>query len=380
MAAFIIASCTQSTSTIPATLASLPTVTQIPTPDRVPTVIAATDTPLPPAPTATSATAPTPTPTSAAQVEPRIFIASERTNSIQVWQGEPPRFVTMIPVGRYPHNLSVSNNARWVAAANRWSNDISIVDTATLTETHRIRVGVAPHDLSWSPDDKRLYVTQEKEFFITVIDAENWTALDPIRVDSPQHDLAIAPDGREMWLTTIQYRGLLFVDLQKNEMVGQLRYFPHGSHDITFRPDVDEVWVTSSGFIRGPADTDPTIVIFDRASRQIKANQPFGQYPFHSVKKFRDGLFLPPNSETVWFSDRGLGGVIEVNVARREVVAEVKTGRAPFHLTFGPNGLLYVANHDDATFCVIDPQQHIVLHTVNVAPDPHGIVVIVAPP
>ncbi len=320
----------------------------------------------------TLTTTPMPTP------EPRIFLASERTNSIQVWQGEPPRFVTAVPVGRFPHNLSVSNDAHWVATANRASNDVSIVDAATLTETVRVRVGQAPHDLSWAPDDARLYVTQERDSFLSVIDSATWRMVEPVYLDTPQHDLAISPDGSQIWATTIRYRGLVIIDRATQQVIQRLAYFPHGSHDITFRPDANEVWVTSSGFIRTEADVDPHIVIFDYKSHQIKDNRPFGLYPFHSVKQFRDGLFLPKESDSIWYSDRGLGGVILISVPERKVLAEIKTGRAPFHLSFGPNGLLYVANHDDATFSVIDPQQRVVLHTVKVAPDPHGIVVTAA--
>lgn len=340
-----------------------------PTPTREATATAA------PAPTRGPATTPTPL-----LPEPRIFIASERTNTIQVWQGEPPRFLTAIPVGYFPHNISVSNDARWVATANRWSNDVSIIDPLTLTETARLRVGNSPHDLAWAPDDKRLYITQEKDFFISVIDTTLWKTTDLIRLDSPQHDLAISPDGGEIWATTIQYRGLLIIDRLTRKVIDQLKYFPHGSHDITFRPDVNEVWVTSSGFIRSDADIDPYVVIFDRTTHKLKASQPLGHYPFHSVKLFRDALFLPRNANTLWYSDRGLGGVIQVSVPERRVLTEIKTGAAPFHLSFGPNGLLYVANHDDATFSVIDPLKPQLLHTIRVAPDPHGIVVLAATP
>ena len=81
----------------------------------------------------------------------------------------------------------------------------------------------------------------------------------------------------------------------------------------------------------------------------------------------------------MWFSDRELGGVIEVSVKTHQVLASLKTGRAPFHLSYGPNGLLYVANHDDATFSVVDPLNLKVLETIHTAPDPHGIVVTAAP-
>ncbi len=358
-----------STPTRRPTHTSVPTWTPTPTlrPDSTATRAAAIA-------TATATATATAIPT-----EARIFIASERTNAVHVYQGEPPRFVTAIPVGNFPHNISVSNNARWVAVASRHNATVSIIDTQTLIETARVRVGSQPHDLSWAPDDKFIYVTQEAAEFISIIDTSDWRGVDLIRLDSPQHDLAISPDGNQIWATTIKYRGLVIIDRLKREVIDKLMYFPHGSHDITFRRDRNEVWVTSSGFIRSDADIDPYVVIFDYTTHQIKDLMPLGIYPFHSVKQFRDGLFLPPNGDTLWYSDRGARGLILVSAAQRKVLATIPTGVGPFHLSFGPTGLLYAINHDDATLSVIDPDKRELLHTLKVAADPHGVVVIAVP-
>jgi YVTN family beta-propeller protein len=309
-------------------------------------------------------------------IRPRIFVASEKTNTVEVFEDEPPRFVTSIPVGIFPHNISVSNDGRYVGVDDRHSDEISIIDTKTLTEVQRIHVGRQPHDLSWSPDDARIYVTQERDNFISIINTQTWKTAPPIRLDTPTHDLTISPDGKEIWATTIRYRGLVIMDTKTLTVTDRLAYFPHGSHDAYFVNNGSEVWVTSSGFIENASQADPNVVIFDAATRKIKTIQPMGEYPFHSVKQFRDGLFLPANSQEIWFSDRGLGGVILVDTNTRQVLASIKTGAAPFHLSFGPNGLLYVVNHDDSTFSVIDPTARQVLHTIPVGSDPHGIVVI----
>lgn len=329
------------------------------------------------APTETPAPTATPVPTPGP--EPRIFVASEYTNTVQVWQGEPPVLVTAVPVGSTPHNISASNSGRWIAASDRFSEQVSIIDSASLTEIKRVFTGRRPHDLAWSPDDSLLYVTQEDETFISVIDTSSWRVVSRIGVGTPQHDLAISPDGSEIWVTSFGYKGLIIVDraAQKREEV--LTRFDHGSHDITFLPQTGEAWATSSGFIASAAQVDPFVLIFDYKTRELKDGVPLGIYPFHSVKKFRDGMFLPPDADELWYSDRGLGGVIDVSVSQRKVLAEIKTGRSPFHISMGPNHLLYVANHDDSTMSVVDTAARALLHTVQVAGGPHGVVVIAAP-
>lgn len=358
-----------------AALAATPTNSpQPPTPTFVPT-----HTPEPSATatatnvSATAAPSPTPLP------QPRIFIASEQKNVVQVFEGDPPRLLKEIPVGHYPHNISVSNDSRYVGVGNRHSNEISVIDTKTLTEVVRIAVGRQPHDLSWAPDKPLLYVSQEQDSFITIIDTTTWKVQSRLVLDSPQHDLAISPDLKELWATTVRYRGILIINRETMTVTQRLAYFPHGSHDAYFTPDGREVWVTSSGFISHVSQADNNMVIFDAATRAIKTIVPLGEYPFHSIKRFRDGPFTPTSAKEWWFSDRTFGGIFLVNIETRQSVGTVKTGRSPFHLSFGPNGWLYVSNHDDATFSIVDPAARKVLATIPTAPDPHGIVVIAAP-
>jgi DNA-binding beta-propeller fold protein YncE len=317
---------------------------------------------------------------------PRIFIASEGYNGVEVWQGEPPQKIALIPSGGVTtHNLGVSNNARWVVSSNRYTGNVTVYDTQTLTVTAKIAVGPAPHDMAWSPDDTRLYISLESAPYIAVIDTATWKTLAPILVDTPTHDLTIITGGKEMWATGIKYRGLLFIDLEQNKLVSTYKYFPEGSHDAYYRPQDDEVWLSSSGFIGGPQDANPNIVIFDRATRKIKDTRPYGLYPFHSGKRFKDTVYFPKNdNEIMWFSDRGWspkvgrgkGGVLAIDVKSRQVVKYIPTGNGPFHISYGPNGWLYLINQDDSTLSVVDTDKMELVRTIKVAPSPHGVSVV----
>lgn len=317
---------------------------------------------------------------------PRIFIASEGLNGVEVWQGEPPQKLTVIPSGgTMTHNLGVSNSARWVVASNRYSGNVTIYDTQTLTTVAKIAVGPAPHDMAWLPDDSRLYISLEAAPYIAVIDTATWKTLPPILVDTPTHDLTIMPGGKEMWATGIKYRGLLFIDLEKNKLVDTYKYFPEGSHDAYYRPQEDEVWLSSSGFIGGPHDANPNIVILDRATRKIKDTRPYGLYPFHSGKRHKDTLYFPQNDDKVmWFSDRGwspkvgrgVGGVLAIDVKERKVIKSIPTGNGPFHISYGPNGWLYLINQDDSSLSIVDTERLELVRTIKVAPSPHGISVV----
>jgi YVTN family beta-propeller protein len=360
------------TPTIPA-----PAPTNTVAPTTAPTAtLAATATLAPTAtsvPTATLTASPTPS------IQARIFVACEVPFTVEAWQGNPAKKVGEVKTGDYPHNISASNNGKYVATALRHDGTIAVIDAAAIKEIARIPVGVSPHDMAWSPDDKLLYVTHEYVTYFSVIDTQTWKLLTHVDLKFGQHDIGLSPDGSELWITTTSYRGILVLDRETLKIKKEIFGFAHGSHDFTFIPERDEVFVTSSGLIMSASEVDPFVLVFDTKTFQLKDSKPLGIYPFHSVKKYRDGYFLEPNLPTFWYSDRGLGAVIEVDIAKREVITQIKTGKGTFHLSAGPGGLLYVANHDDSTVSVVDTRKKVLVENIKVGKDPHGVVVVPAP-
>ena len=355
-----------------------PTLTPMPAAHVMPPITEVAVTPLP-TPTSIAAVTPTRGPTPTPLPEARIFVACETAKVVDVYQGFPARKVGEVKVGEYPHNISASNNGKYVATALRNDGTISVIDVAAIKEIARIPVGTTPHDLAWAPDDSLLYVTHEFQSYFSIIDTKTWKLLKHVDVKFAQHDVAISFDGSELWFTMNHYRGILVLDRQTLKVKKEITGFANGAHDLTLIPERDEVFVTSSGFIEKSSDANPFVLVFDTKTYKLKDSKPMGFYPFHSVKKFRDGFFLEPNLPTFWLSDRGLGGVLEIDIAERKVITQLKTGKSPFHMSAGPGGLIYVANHDDSTVSVVDTNKRVVVETIKVAKDPHVVVVVPAP-
>ncbi len=351
---------TVSPTTAPTATAAA-TATQSPTATPAPTAVPATSTPV------------------AAPVKYRVFVACELPQTVEAWEGLPAKKIGEVKTGEYPHNISASNNGKYIATALRHDGTIAVIDAATVKEIARISVGVSPHDMAWSPDDKTLYVTHEYVSYFSVIDTQTWKLVKHIDLKFGQHDIAISPDTTELWISTTSYRGILILDRATLKVKKELFGFPHGSHDFTFIPERSEVFVTSSGLIQNASQVDPFVLVFDMKAYKLIDSKPMGFYPFHSVKKFRDGFFLEPNLPTFWLSDRGFGGVIEVDIAKREVISQIKTGKSPFHLSAAPGGLIYVANNEDSTVSAVDTKKKTVVDTLKVGKDPHGVVVVPAP-
>ncbi|MBI4277592.1 MAG: beta-propeller fold lactonase family protein [Armatimonadetes bacterium] len=322
---------------------------------------------------ALAAQGPSPAPGSRA----RVFVASEATNSVWVFEDTRPEPVRKIPTGHHVHNLALSPDGRWVATAARESDEVSLIDPLALAEVARIKVGRAPHDVLFSPDSRTLYVTQEAAPFISVIDVAARRRLPSLQVGIPQHDIDITPDGRELWLTVTgmpmrrEPRRVRIVDLRSQKVVARINT-GRNAHDVIFTPDGKEAWIPNSGI---PSVPDNHITVMDVASRWVIAHHAVGRYPFHSPKAGKDGRYAPRAPKVLWFSDHGLRQILAVDRRTGKVVAGIEVGEQPFHISFGPTGLLYVAANASDWVAVIDPSARKRVARLRV-PRPHGLAVL----
>jgi YVTN family beta-propeller protein len=309
----------------------------------------------------------------------RVFVASESADSLVVLEGGSTfEVVGTVPVGRFPHNISVSPNAKWLAVADRLGNTVTIVDPLEMKQLSRVRVGKQPHDLIWHPDSGTLFVGHERDGFIARIQAGSWKMLPPLVVGVPQHDLAIvASRPTELYYSVTnseQWDHLRLYDLSTNAIT---KIKVQDVHDVFFTPDESEIWTTSSGFIDVHSDR---IVITDPARKEMKQELRFGgRYPFHTMKKGRDGAFFPPAGTPMLLSDHGGPSLLFIDVAERRIASATKLGEQPFHTTYDPLGdRLLVTSNVANEVAVIDLATREVKQRVRVTA-PHGIVAVGIP-
>ncbi len=327
-----------------------------------------------------AAATPTPTPIPAPSPAPlysklRVFVASESTD--QVWvldgkPGEPYELIAKIAVGKFPHQLGVSPDGKWVAVNNRMGNTTSVIDPVSMKEVVRLMVGKQPHGIAWSVDGKTLFVGHEKDMYIARFEAGTWKPLSPLMVGVPQHVLTIAPSRpNELWFTltnTAQPDVLRVYDLETNKITP---INVNDVHDAYFTPDESEVWSSSSGFVNKPSDR---MVIYDPVAKTVKAEIHLpGTYPFHTEKVDQDGVFFMADKSLMVLSDHAGPGLLWVDWKERRVISETILGKQPFHTTYDPEGnRLLTTTNVDGMVNVIDVKTRAVVQKLSV-PKAHGI-------
>jgi YVTN family beta-propeller protein len=325
----------------------------------------------PPAPTPS----PEPTPDPRLYAKLRVFVASENTDQVWVLDGAPDgqfALVSKIPVGRMPHQLSVSPDGKFVAVNNRMANTTSIIDPISMKEIARLMVGKQPHGIIWSTDGKTLFVAHEKDNYIARFEAGTWKSLPPLMVGVPQHVLTMnAAHPNELWFTVTnssEAYHLRVYDLDTKQIT---KVNVSDVHDAYFTPDGSEIWSSSSGFLDKPSDR---MVIYDPLTKKVKQEIRLpGHYPFHTLKAFQDGVFYPTSTSVMVLSDHTAPGLMWIDWRERAILGETKLGQQPFHSTYDPEGdRLLVTTNVDGMVNVISMKTREVVQKIPVS-KAHGI-------
>ena len=331
------------------------------------------------APTAVPAS--TPSPTAEPTVDPRlyaklrVFVASESTDQVWVLEGAPDSpfaLIGKIPVGRMPHQMSVSPDGKFVAVNNRMANTTSVIDPIAMKEIVRLPVGKQPHGIIWSPDAKTLFIAHEKDTYISRFEAGTWKSLPPLMVGVPQHVLSMsAAKPNELWFTVTNSNEndhLRVYDLD-TKLITRVKV--NDVHDAYFTPDGSEIWSSSSGFLDKPSDR---MVIYDPLSKTVKQEIHFkGRYPFHTLKVFQDGVYYPSNTNVMVLSDHLGPSLLWVDWRERAILGETKLGQQPFHSTYDVEGdRMLVTTNVDGMVNVIDMKTRQVVQKLPVT-KAHGI-------
>ncbi len=103
-----------------------------------------------------------------------------------------------------------------------------------------------------------------------------------------------------------------------------------------------------------------------RLEAQATAEHPDYKTPLH--------LAVTPDGDELWVACEAGNSVIVVDLATREVVAEIPTGGQANDVTFDPAGQsAYVSNRLDDTVTVVDVATHRARTTFPVGDEPHGV-------
>jgi len=100
-----------------------------------------------------------------------------------------------------PYSLNIAKKLKMGLVANTQSDDLSIIDLSTLTETDRVKVGFGGRAVAIAEDEKFAYVTVENTNEIVVVDLTTKEAVHRIDVGPSPRGIAIDFNRNEIYLS-----------------------------------------------------------------------------------------------------------------------------------------------------------------------------------
>lgn len=203
---------------------------------------------------------------------------------------------------------------------NKDDRSVMFIDDESGEITASLTVGINPHEAILAPDERIAYVSNAGGRSISVIDVE--TRHEMTRIDGYDwqfpHGLEVTPDGRYL-LVAATY-----------------------SHNV---------WV----FERDPNDA---------ARHELVKTVETGQQLSHMVH-------FSPDASRLYVPNIGSGTVTVMNVESMEVVDHIEVGPGPEGVAVHPlDGTIYVANQEDGTLFIIDPETHERRYTLRLGDTP----------
>jgi YVTN family beta-propeller protein len=103
-----------------------------------------------------------PTFVSVSPADPRLYVACNHGNTLQVLDAGSLELVKEIPVGTGAYNVEPSADGKWIIVTNKKAQSVSLVDAQTLTEVAKIPTSKPlPHGVAYSPDGRWAFISQE---------------------------------------------------------------------------------------------------------------------------------------------------------------------------------------------------------------------------
>ncbi|MGE0480864.1 MAG: hypothetical protein AB7Q17_10380 [Phycisphaerae bacterium] len=98
--------------------------------------------------------------------------------------------------------IALSHDGATLVTCNSFDNNISIIDTATWTESRRLPVGTFPTRAIFSADDTRIYVSNKNSDTVSVVSnaGAGSAVLSTITVGDQPLDLALSPDETRLYV------------------------------------------------------------------------------------------------------------------------------------------------------------------------------------
>lgn len=157
----------------------------------------------------------------------RLFVSDWYNARLWVLDSTTLALVQMLDTGQAPAGITVSDDGRYVASADKEAGQVSIFDADSLALLHRVPVGTRPYGLRFAPDG-RLFVGNVGTHDLSVVDPKAGRVLATVPVGQRPYGVTFAADRAfvtNQYADTVSVISLATLDTERTISVGE---YPEG--------------------------------------------------------------------------------------------------------------------------------------------------------
>lgn len=312
-----------------------------------------------------------------------VVVSNEGSNDLTVIDAATLQVVKRIPVGKRPRGIRASADGRRVFVAlsgsprappgtdesklpppDRSADGIAVVDVELGKVLQVLESGSDPETFDLSLDEGRVYVSNEDAGKLSTIDVLTGRVLAQVGVGGEPEGVTVRPDGAEVWVTCEESHEVHAIDTRTHEVVAVM---PVGlrPRSILFTADGKRAFVAN--------EVSGDVTVLDAHTHEKLATIPIGvpaALPMH--------LTASADGARVYVSLGRHKGIAEIDPETFEVVRTIPdVGTRPWGIALTPDGSrLFSANGPSGDVSVIELTSGEVIARIESGALPWGVVVI----
>ena len=300
-----------------------------------------------------------------ADVPERVYVPNEESDDVAVIDPATMEVVDRFPVGDAPEHVNPDWGLENLWVSNMNGGFLTVIDPMSGKPTREVDLPIYPYALYYTLDGEKVmvitnYIAQEAvaDNGVHFYDADTWELLEYVNVPWPGADDAdLTADGRYLAISA-EYSGYLaFIDTEEMALAGSVEV---GSlpRDVRLSPDGSVFYVTNEGL--------GGIQIVDAEAWDLMEFIPTGEGT-HGIEFSRDATRM-------FVANRAAGTITVIDVATNDVIADWPVGGSPDEMVLNPDGSqLWASNRYHGSVSVIDTESGEVLATIETGANPHGL-------
>lgn len=273
------------------------------------------------------------------------------------------------PEGDKPRTVAVTPDGSRVVTTNQFSRNVSVFDTATMSQLALVDVGLRPGQVRVTPDGTRAVVTNRDDPFLSVIDLNTFTRSD-VAISTRGDQLRLSPDGTYAYIAVVVSDGVWRVNLDTMSVegaklptgeMGGVGYTGNQFSGIALSEDGSTL-VACNSF-------DDTITVIDAGAWSVVATVGVGDFPSAAT--------FSPDGARIYVTNRNDDTVSVVTNAGSGStrIGTISVGDGPYTgVVSDDSGTLYVMNTYEDTVSVVDTALFSEVDRIAVDETPIGLV------